>query len=112
MDDSTHLQLTRFPCLRAFPGGNLDQEGRPQNVGFDVPQEVLLLSWAILLKRYTGQDNLAFIVDDDVIIFDSHDWRPRRLKNASTKTLDVFECTGVFHHVRLGIMILTGTKLI
>lgn len=42
--------------------------------GLTAPSEVLLISWAIILRSYTGDDVLVFRSDNQLVQVDSSDW--------------------------------------
>ena len=43
-----------------------------------LPQEFILISWAVLLKAYTGQEALRFLADGETVTVHSADWTIER----------------------------------
>ncbi|KAK4987719.1 hypothetical protein LTR66_007530 [Elasticomyces elasticus] len=70
----TVTRLTPFPNLysSAIPPKILDDDGTAYPVRFPrLPDEILILAWAFLLRSYTEEDELAFAFDDRHLVIDA-----------------------------------------
>lgn len=65
--------------------------------GLRFPEEIIHTSWAVLLRSYTGNEELVFLTDDCAIRVDARSWVVERISGeheyASPEEADV---TGVF----------------
>ena len=68
--------LTPFPDLFLERHGS-DRQAPIHHHIFTTPQlprEILIVTWALVLKGYTARDEVAFIVDDDVVSVNTLTW--------------------------------------
>jgi hypothetical protein len=61
-------RYTKFPDLSSpYDGGNSSGTSYSWDADFDVPEEVLVLSWASLLQSYTGSEEPVFRVATNAV---------------------------------------------
>ncbi|KAF2145151.1 uncharacterized protein K452DRAFT_356457 [Aplosporella prunicola CBS 121167] len=93
------MELTAFPNLRSTTSRHAATRAAAGETLAELPQipdEILVISWARLLKAYTGSDDLGFFVDGGAVAVSSAGWHVSKyavpeLGQAALETL-----TGVF----------------
>ena len=72
--------LTRFPNLSSGTIESLTVKHiRTFNSASSIEDEdIIILSWATFLHRYTGNDEPTFLVDDDIVTVQVNNWTIER----------------------------------
>lgn len=69
----SHIALTRFPNLHAsISSPSVLNERVTKSISrFGFPEDVVLRSWAALLRGYTGHETVSFVADDACVSIDT-----------------------------------------
>ena len=105
--------LTRFPNLHPnVTQGTTATVTKKIHLALSREDEATaIFSWAVFLNRYIGNDELVFIVDDDIVVVQVADWTIER-SPLEGSLLSSSDGTGISIQVRSIVMFIANLKLI